>query len=212
MSDLIDTTEMYLRTIYELVEEGVLEPVAVDGWRGVAYRHHAASAPRRVTGRALLCPFDPLIWERARTERIFGFRYRIEIYTPAAQRFICPCHGGVYDFEGKVDGGPPVRPLDRFYTRVRSGRVQVEFGRAPEDEDGRAGDGQAAAGDDDGDRRELLGRGLAPDDPQQRTLWLAHSGMFPCFLGGSVSRLLPSTRSALVTCTRVCDGGMTAST
>jgi Rieske Fe-S protein len=46
-------------------------------------------------------------------------------YKPAAQRFICPCHGGVYDFEGKVDGGPPVRPLDRFYTRVVEGRVQV---------------------------------------------------------------------------------------
>src|SRR5206468_3640564 len=39
-------------------------------------------------------------------------------YTPAAQRFICPCHGGVYDFQGKVSGGPPVRPLDRFYTRI----------------------------------------------------------------------------------------------
>jgi Rieske Fe-S protein len=46
-------------------------------------------------------------------------------YKPAAQRFICPCHGGVYDFEGKVDGGPPVRPLDRFYTRVVNGRLQV---------------------------------------------------------------------------------------
>jgi hypothetical protein len=46
-------------------------------------------------------------------------------YTEAAQRFICPCHGGVYDFEGKVDGGPPVRPLDRFYTRVRNGQVEV---------------------------------------------------------------------------------------
>ncbi|MFL5845164.1 MAG: ubiquinol-cytochrome c reductase iron-sulfur subunit [Solirubrobacteraceae bacterium] len=46
-------------------------------------------------------------------------------YKPAAQRFICPCHGGVYDFEGKVDGGPPVRPLDRFYTRVIDGRVQL---------------------------------------------------------------------------------------
>jgi menaquinol-cytochrome c reductase iron-sulfur subunit len=44
-------------------------------------------------------------------------------YKPAAQRFICPCHGGVYDFEGKVDGGPPVRPLDRFYTRVEGDRV-----------------------------------------------------------------------------------------
>jgi Rieske Fe-S protein len=46
-------------------------------------------------------------------------------YKPAAQRFICPCHGGVYDFEGKVSGGPPVRPLDRFYTRVVNNRVQV---------------------------------------------------------------------------------------
>ncbi len=46
-------------------------------------------------------------------------------YIQASQRFVCPCHGGVYDFEGKVDGGPPVRPLDRFYTRVRNGRVQV---------------------------------------------------------------------------------------
>jgi Rieske Fe-S protein len=46
-------------------------------------------------------------------------------FKAAAQRFICPCHGGVYDFEGKVDGGPPVRPLDRFYTRVVGGRVQI---------------------------------------------------------------------------------------
>jgi menaquinol-cytochrome c reductase iron-sulfur subunit len=46
-------------------------------------------------------------------------------YIDAAKRFVCPCHGGVYDFEGKVAGGPPVRPLDRFYTRVRQGRVQI---------------------------------------------------------------------------------------
>src|SRR3954471_17770659 len=46
-------------------------------------------------------------------------------YTAAAQRFICPCHGGVYDFQGKVDGGPPVRPLDRFYNRVRNGQVEI---------------------------------------------------------------------------------------
>jgi menaquinol-cytochrome c reductase iron-sulfur subunit len=43
----------------------------------------------------------------------------------AAERFVCPCHGGVYDYQGKVAGGPPVRPLDRFVTRVRSGQVQV---------------------------------------------------------------------------------------
>jgi Rieske Fe-S protein len=46
-------------------------------------------------------------------------------YTPAAQRFICPCHGGVYDFRGMVAGGPPVRPLDRFYTRLNNGVVQI---------------------------------------------------------------------------------------
>ena len=46
-------------------------------------------------------------------------------YIDASQRFVCPCHGGVYDFVGKVSGGPPVRPLDRFYTRVRSGRLEV---------------------------------------------------------------------------------------
>lgn len=46
-------------------------------------------------------------------------------YTPPAQRFICPCHGGVYDFQGKVVGGPPVRPLDRFYNRVRNGKLEV---------------------------------------------------------------------------------------
>jgi len=46
-------------------------------------------------------------------------------YVGAAGNFICPCHGGVYDFEGKVIGGPPVRPLDRFQTRVRNGQVEV---------------------------------------------------------------------------------------
>lgn len=46
-------------------------------------------------------------------------------YIQASERFVCPCHGGVYGFEGQVEGGPPVRPLDRFYTRVRGGRVEV---------------------------------------------------------------------------------------
>jgi len=46
-------------------------------------------------------------------------------FVKAAGNFICPCHGGVYDFEGKVIGGPPVRPLDRFQTRVRAGQVEV---------------------------------------------------------------------------------------
>jgi menaquinol-cytochrome c reductase iron-sulfur subunit len=46
-------------------------------------------------------------------------------WVTAAERFVCPCHGGVYDFQGKVTGGPPVRPLDRFDTRVQKGQVQI---------------------------------------------------------------------------------------
>ncbi len=49
-------------------------------------------------------------------------------YVTAAQRFICPCHGGVYDFRGMVAGGPPVRPLDRFYTRLNKATGLVEIG------------------------------------------------------------------------------------
>ncbi|MGI8307630.1 winged helix-turn-helix domain-containing protein [Saccharopolyspora hattusasensis] len=74
------------QAVAELVEDGVLEPVAVHGWRQPAYRYAAARIPRKITGRALLCPFDPLIWERSRAERLFEFRYRIEIYVPEPKR------------------------------------------------------------------------------------------------------------------------------
>lgn len=72
--------------VAELVEEGILVPAAVEGWTRTAYRHRDARRPRRICGQALLAPFDPLVWERGRTERLFGFRYRIEIYTPAEKR------------------------------------------------------------------------------------------------------------------------------
>jgi uncharacterized protein YcaQ len=72
--------------ITELVDEGALLPVAVERWKTPAFLHKDARVPRRIAGQALLAPFDPLVWERSRTERLFGFRYRIEIYTPAHKR------------------------------------------------------------------------------------------------------------------------------
>lgn len=92
--------------IAELVEAGELRPVTVQGWARPAWLHASAQLPRQVPATTLVSPFDPLVWERGRTERLFGFRYRIEIYVPAPQRvhgyYVLPfLHDGA--FTARVD-------------------------------------------------------------------------------------------------------------
>jgi len=89
-ADLADYWRMSVRDarprLQELVEAGELLAVRVEGWREPALLHRDARAPRRVTAAALLSPFDPLIWFRPRTQRLFGFEYRMEVFVPAEKR------------------------------------------------------------------------------------------------------------------------------
>ena len=90
LQDLADFYRMSPRDaaprIAELVEEGALTPVQVEGWKDPAYLSDKARFPRRIVGASLLSPFDPVVWYRPRAQRLFDFEYRIEIYVPEAKR------------------------------------------------------------------------------------------------------------------------------
>jgi uncharacterized protein YcaQ len=130
--------------IAALVEDGTLLPIAVESWRQPAFLHAEARRPRRIAGQALLAPFDPLIWERARAERLFGFRYRIEIYTPAEKRV-----HGYYVLPFLMDEALVARvdlKSDRQRGRLVARNVHFEPGGPPETRDRLASELAAMAG------------------------------------------------------------------
>lgn len=126
------------RAAAELEASGDLIPVRVEGWdrdgRSLkAWRHRDARLPRRITGGALLSPFDPVVWERGRAERMFGFHYRIEIYVPQPKRvfgyYVLPVlidDAIVGRLDLKSDRQAGVLRVQAAWSEGAAGQVQVE--------------------------------------------------------------------------------------
>jgi uncharacterized protein YcaQ len=112
--------------VVELVEQGVLREVAVDGWQEKAFVHRNAKLPKRLFATALLSPFDSLVWCRPRNERLFNFHYRIEIYTPKEKRkfgyFVLP-----FMLNGRMVGRVDLK-ADRENSKLIVQRVHTERG------------------------------------------------------------------------------------
>jgi uncharacterized protein YcaQ len=116
--------------ITDLEAAGELIPVQVAGWSAPAWLWHEARRPRHVAARAVLSPFDPLVWFRDRTERLFDFHYRIEIYTPEPQRrfgyYVLPVLVGD-SLAGRVD-----LKTDRQASMLRVQSAWLEPGQEPQ--------------------------------------------------------------------------------
>jgi uncharacterized protein YcaQ len=131
--DLADYYRMKATTsapiLRAMAEAGEIDNVEVPGWKGPVYMDPEARIPRAVKGIALLCPFDPVIWFRPRTERLFNFHYRIEIYTPPPKRTY-----GYYVFPILLDGelvGRIDLKGDRQAGLLRARGSYVEEGQDP---------------------------------------------------------------------------------
>jgi uncharacterized protein len=127
------------RLVSELVEEGRLMPARVDGWTDPAYMHPAARIPKRVDARAIVTPFDSLVWERSRIDRLFGMKYSIEMYTPQHKRvygyYVCPFLLGdtlVARCDLKADRGRNVLIVKSAFLEARQKVRRVASGLAAE--------------------------------------------------------------------------------